>query len=937
MKKMLIASTQKGRLFLCTCLTALLAVAAQAQDIMVVHPHEAAPQQFEVANIDSMTWENATTLHIYLRNQAAQDFAIANVDSLTWLVISPPEPPITVGQVELGEGEAFVINDSLTEVRSTDCTVRFSPTVVEGSTKLVIRRATSVPPVTIDGLGVDETYDISQDAVAVDVSLGDLHELDGIVEIRIPLKVGPDEVPGVAWYNEETLAWEPIDYDYDAQKGEVVVWSDHLSILECYRIKNEHTRNAQLVFYSVPYPDNSTDELLQLVDDAVSGTFKWGDLISNHLSVFKQFGFDITWNAFNAGGVQSELYEKANKMMGTVGTLCASYDILRAGLSGDSQTAGINTMKLMLSKVTDAMSNAIGTSVMTAAMCAVAIIDYALNKMWETSWSDRQDLYRRCYTRYYQRDHGDGLKHHYTSARQWYNILLPVFQKGSPTIEAVNNEIKQIIDNYVNEYWNLSDDEQILYWEAVGGPSWSYTGGLSNALKKELADNHKAELYNDILPPVFEAIGREMRAQSYEILYNGMKEYAALMNQVIRLELAGQEATEGTSWKGCKVRFKNLPSAITDPKNWEASLNEEGKGSIRFRLYAYTSEGVKPTLELVDKKGKVLRDIDFTFGEGINNIDLGEAPEVTDEATLVLASSAVTLDTKGTRQQVRVTTNRDNVMINLDADWLHASYDQWNRWLNISADANSERERRSATITVTVMDFDNTPLSKQVKVTQEGTDDLLRIWDGVDFKNFWIDASGIMFNGFGRDNYVGTITTSSVGNVVTVEAKAMTKNNYSDTRQITSDSITIKASIDKMKQVISATMTKYARSETRYDRTRHLYEYTYNITVDSIPLSTIRKYYDSNYTWADGTTSPAKVTSAIRASLDKKYITEYHTTSLETYWQLPQDYWNNPSETITGTFMSTAKSTEKNIEDVKGISDFRIVFHEPASKQTEGE
>ena len=105
MKKMLIASTQKGRLFLCTCLTALLAVAAQAQDIMVVHPHEAAPQQFEVANIDSMTWENATTLHIYLRNQAAQDFAIANVDSLTWLVISTPEPPITVGQVELGEGE----------------------------------------------------------------------------------------------------------------------------------------------------------------------------------------------------------------------------------------------------------------------------------------------------------------------------------------------------------------------------------------------------------------------------------------------------------------------------------------------------------------------------------------------------------------------------------------------------------------------------------------------------------------------------------------------------------------------------------------------------------------------------------------------------------------------------------------------------------------
>ena len=101
MKKMLI-----------TCLAVLFAIAAQAQDIMVVHPHEATPQQYEVANIDSMTWENATTLHIYFKDKTAQDFAIANVDSLTWLVVSEPEPGMTIGQVTLGVGEAFIINDS---------------------------------------------------------------------------------------------------------------------------------------------------------------------------------------------------------------------------------------------------------------------------------------------------------------------------------------------------------------------------------------------------------------------------------------------------------------------------------------------------------------------------------------------------------------------------------------------------------------------------------------------------------------------------------------------------------------------------------------------------------------------------------------------------------------------------------------------------------
>ena len=704
MKKMLIA-----------CLTALLAVAAQAQDIMVVHPHEAAPQQFEVANIDSMTWENATTLHIYLRNQAAQDFAIANVDSLTWLVISTPEPPITVGQVELGEGEAFVINDSLTEVRSTDCTVRFSPTVVEESTKLVIRRATSVPPVTIDGLGVDETYDISQDAVAVDVTLGDLHELDGIVEIRIPLKVGPDEVPGVAWYNEETMAWEPIEYEYDTKTGEVVVWSNHLSIIECYRIKGEHTNNARLEFYSVPFPDNSVDDLIQMVNDAVSGTVEWADYISNWYGVFSTLGFDITWSALNAGGVESKLFEETSEKIGNVGTLFAIYDILRAGFSGDDKTAGINTMKYLYSQVSSALSDAIGTSIMSAAMCSVAIIDYALNKLYEQMISDRHDLYLRSYQRYYSRNTSDGLKHHYRSAPEWYRLLLPAFKKGSPTIEAVNNEVDQIVDDYVNEFWNLPDDDQILFWLEVGGPRWSYTGGLNNDLKKELADNHKAELYRDVFPRVFDAIGRDMRTESYNILYDSMKDYAKLMNQVIRLELAGQAATEGTRWEGCKVRFKELPSTITDPANWESKLSAEGKGSIRFRFFAYTSEGVKPTLELVDYNGNVVREIPITICEGVSNISLGAAPAT---PYLIIDKETLTLVASGGTKSIEVKTNMTTIGVSSSVNWIKAEYDANTKTLSIKADANKTSEREGI-VTITGY-YHNGSIEREIKVKQAG-------------------------------------------------------------------------------------------------------------------------------------------------------------------------------------------------------------------------
>ena len=687
MKKMLI-----------TCLAVLFAVAAQAQDIMVVHPHEATPQQYEVANIDSMTWENATTLHIYFKDKTAQDFAIANVDSLTWLVVSEPEPGMTIGQVTLGVGEAFIINDSLTEARSTDCTVRFSPTVVEEDTKLVIRRATSVPPVTIDGLGVDETYDISEGAVAVDVSLGDLHKLNGMVEIRIPMGLRQGEVPGVAWYNEETNAWEPIEYEYDTKTGEVVVWSNHLSIIECYRIKGEHTNNARLEFYSVPFPDNSVDELLQMVNDAVSGTVEWADYISNWYGVFSTLGFDITWSALNAGGVESLLFEKTSEKIGNVGTLFAIYDILRAGFSGDDKTAGINTMKYLYSQVSSALSDAIGTSIMSAAMCSVAIIDYALNQLYEQMISDRRDLYLRSYQKYYSRNTSDGLKHHYRSAPEWYRLLLPAFKKGSPTIEAVNNEVDQIVDDYVNEYWNLSDDDQILYWLEIGGPQWSYSGGLNNDLKKELADNHKAELYRDVFPRVFDAIGREMRTESYNILYDSMKDYAKLMNQVIRLELAGQAATEGTSWEGCKVRFKELPSTITDPANWESKLSAEGKGSIRFRFFAFASENVTPTLEVVDGDGRVVRDVSISFGEGVNTIDIGDAPM----PMLDLSQNELMFVTSGGTDTVKVTTNKDEISLQPKAEWLKATYNADTKEILVEAQQNKTSKDREGFIVVAV-------------------------------------------------------------------------------------------------------------------------------------------------------------------------------------------------------------------------------------------
>lgn len=910
MKKMLI-----------TCLAALFAVAAQAQDIMVVHPHEATPQQYEVANIDSMTWENATTLHIYFKDKTAQDFAIANVDSMTWLVVSEPEPGMTIGQVTLGVGEAFIINDSLTEARSTDCTVRFSPTVVEEDTKLVIRRATSAPPVTIDGLGVDETYDISEDAVAVDVSLGDLHKLNGMVEIRIPMGLRQGEVPGVAWYNEETNAWEPIEYEYDTKTGEVVVWSNHLSIIECYRIKGEHTNNARLEFYSVPFPDNSVDELLQMVNDAVSGTVEWADYISNWYGVFSTLGFDITWSALNAGGVESQLFEKTSEKIGNVGTLFAIYDILRAGFSGDDKTAGINTMKYLYSQVSSALSDAIGTSIMSAAMCSVAIIDYALNQLYEQMISDRRDLYLRSYQKYYSRNTSDGLKHHYRSAPEWYRLLLPAFKKGSPTIEAVNNEVDQIVDDYVNEYWNLSDDDQILYWLEIGGPQWSYSGGLNNDLKKELADNHKAELYRDVFPRVFDAIGREMRTESYNILYDSMKDYAKLMNQVIRLELAGQAATEGTSWEGCKVRFKELPATITDPANWESKLSAEGKGSIRFRFFAYTSEGVKPTLELVDYNGNIVREIPITICEGVSKISLGAAPAT---PYLTIDKESVSFVASEGTKSIEVKTNMTTIDVSSSVTWIKAEYDADSKTLSIKAEANTKASDREGIVTITGY-YPYGSIERKIKVKQEKMEpdnDEPEQWKNFLRYNYfsftffpkYSDATLGMLSNPGRVEFGKALSPDDDSYTVTIDNEFI---NIEIERKSESGKLAenISCKINKKKNLMSLSYTRnststYVNSYYTDTRVEHCH-----CKLDSVPL-TGYSVYDA--------TIRTDCKSILLFNINKKTLPLLKEFSASSSSQL----WFYNYETEKYDVFGHDENVNITLEDISSLDDGSLMFYE---------
>jgi hypothetical protein len=708
-------------------LTLLLVAAVQAQNKMVLNLDGGTPQEFAVSEIDSMTWDNPTTVRIYRQGQTP--LTIANVKDISWDVTSEQAPAITKGDIQLGVGETFLINDSLTEVHAADCSVKFSPTVTEESKQLIVRTATAVPPVTIEDPVTGELINISEAARAVDLDLEGMHILDGDVEIRIPISRMEGYVPAAAWYNEETANWEPVDFEYDKQTSEVVIHSVHLSTFEAFQVKDEHTRKARLRFYTVPFVEEEfklTDAMLDLIKNYALLNLKIYDKLDEYWGVFSQYGLDMGYNAIKAGGWQNAFLEKYSDELGYLGTLFTVYEVFRAGLSGDNETAGINSMKAVLNLATSTAADALSSSLMSAGMFCVAIIDYSRSAVYDYVITTRHDTFERCYNRYYV-NYKDSLKHHARSAKQWFNILWPIYEAGSVSPEGVKERVEEIIDEYCWEYWNLPDADRIDIWLYEGGPQNQFEGGINEKLRQELVNSHKAMLHRDILPPVFQSISYRLKDKQYTLLRKGLEDYAKSMNQAVRLDLSGQPATDGASWKGCKVRFKELPATITDPEKWESNINEEGKGTIRFTLYSYMAEDVQPTLELV-KNGKVLREMPICINIGANTINIGQAPK----PLLMVTPTEMTFSSGAGMQQATMDTDADNIDITPSDKWITTTYDAATKKLKVEVENNAATEAREGTISITVTKASEEE-TKTITVKQEGYKENDSQYDAVYF------------------------------------------------------------------------------------------------------------------------------------------------------------------------------------------------------------
>ena len=541
--------------------------------------------------------------------------------------------------------------DEHLSVRTADYSITLDPTVLSDSAKLVVTPRYELK---------DPFDGHARRAVVFDFNLEGIHELTGTAEIRIPLMVDEGFIPCAGYFNPDTKEWEAVSHYYDSYAGEIVITTGHLSTFGAFSISDEYTRAAKLNYMHMPELENTNvcDIALKLkrIMDAPNPELQAIDEYLNDVDVVKTLGLDFGYSSLESMGFLPSFSEEFGKLISNVGVGLNIYQVCHAAYEGDEASVAGGTLKLMLGQIMSGLTSVLQSSIMTASMCAVAFIDYSLNKFATTAVEGRKDIYRAAYRYYYSKAGRDCATYQdgyvgYRSTVDWYNVFYPIMSRTDLTEKDLITLVDDTVRTFCNQIW---EDELGLAaaMNEARNMGWTGGGGLNASIKKELSEEYRSELYNGVLVSVFTAIKKHLETENFDKLLKDVEKFGSLMNRVATIKLTdSSKGTEASAFNGYKVRFASMPSEIQDPEKWECTLDENGSGYIQFRVFPYISYGFQPKLVLVNNDDEEVATYEFTLDYSNDRlqpttIDLATAgidiPAATDEWQFEITPASVT-------------------------------------------------------------------------------------------------------------------------------------------------------------------------------------------------------------------------------------------------------------------------------------------------------
>lgn len=583
----------------------------------------------------------------------------SGIDSITW------KPTFL-----FENAETHTITQGNPTVETQKCSVTFAPTTFDDSVQIAIRNSVLVPRPSegvTRGIGID---------ISMLTDTGEVHQLSGVATITIPYSVGDDEVLCAAYYNEKTGEWDPVYVEYDKQAGTATIMTDHLSLYALYNILahlggSKIKKDFEKVFEEDPecyetlrkipalYVYTEAIDILCQVLSSDSPDLEQALKFKDDMGLWQTVGLDGFYNGVvsiteSMWNFKPEAIDNAVNFMGKIGMAMNIVDLCRAEFKEDDTAVRVAQLKYLMNKALSKLTTTFGTPTLSASMCLVAFVGVALEHFGTTVQEYKIEYYRAAYKYYYsiegynkvgQQSYfkedltGKPYPHSYfRTIKDWYDYFYPAFTEGKMNDRQLQAYIEQSVRMYCDRFWDEWPWVQTEIFTEVEMRGYTHYYWEPAAMKKQLSDEHFAELMNGYLVPVFTSLLQQQKVKAYTRLMGQIKPLAEFMNTELGFRIMDNSWQEGDTSKyaGWTVAFEGVPDSVAASARWRNTLNYKGRAGLGLvTIHSMVENEIPTKVTLYDPEGKPQRRFEFqiseTIGKQIFDIDISTGGVIVDD------------------------------------------------------------------------------------------------------------------------------------------------------------------------------------------------------------------------------------------------------------------------------------------------------------------
>ena len=511
-----------------------------------------------------------------------------------------------------GSAKTTTLSPENTSGVSNGVTVDVGDFVLDGDAELSVAKGQTEDH-------ADEGYKID----VYDIKLGDMHELGDYITIRIPYDTSyckegqdPAKCVGAKYKNDETGEWEDVLFEVDAEKQELVIYTDHLSYYGALYVEDEGRRNALVteVLNSPLTMDKATTldfarriaaddasvkkDLNAYVDEASDMFFDWADRLDNAINMATVGDSEAIpkWLDTSIPDTNQTLFSMLGYMSTATNLLRVARDEMKGGAD---KAAVLNLIRDVGSKVTTYWADAfttVGSGALSVGMGGVLVIDKMLTAFAEEAQATKMEDIAYVF-HHYNEGFSATWAHKVMKPKDWREKVIQVLEKHPDNPEVAVSALEAGFRKYASEFFDLSPEQMAEVASDVPNVTVKRIPNFTEAEKEQLIDQYVAHLKDATMPAVLTSAENYMIRKAEEAQLEAVNAIKDYYNSKISISMQEPIPEGGTSaFKDYKFRF--APLNETAPKsNWTGKWPESGSVKTSATLIGFMTAGYPHTVE----------------------------------------------------------------------------------------------------------------------------------------------------------------------------------------------------------------------------------------------------------------------------------------------------------------------------------------------------